>query len=97
MEVILVTHGGFAHFLLDDWAGQPGSSQSYGTQLENGEAMPVTLPGKSLPETEFQLTGTWAHIGPRYPKDGAMEDSSPQVNVHGLRDCGVFTPDRLRL
>jgi broad specificity phosphatase PhoE len=96
-EIILVTHGGFTHFLLDDWAGDPGSSRSYGTQLDNGEALPVTLPGKSLPEVGFQLTGTWAHIGPRYPNDGAMEDCSPEVYIHGRRDCGVFTPDSLRL
>jgi hypothetical protein len=96
LEVILVTHGGFAHFLFNRWEGVPGDSRSFGTQLRNGQARPMTQPGKLQDGAEFQGTGRWFHIGPDYPAAGQRLDSSDEVSRHGRRDCGVFTPYNLR-
>ena len=95
-EIIVVTHGSFAHFFFDNWDGEPGDSLSYGTQLANGQARPMALPDKSLPDDGFQPCGTWIHIGPDYPEDGISEDYSPEVYLKGQRDCGVFTSSSLQ-
>lgn len=96
MEVIVITHGDFAHFIFDCWAGEPGNSVSYGTQLLNGQAQAMTLPNKSLPPAKFQPCGTLMHIAPDYPAEGIWEDESPEVYLDGVRDCGIFTPSELK-
>lgn len=94
-EVIIVTHGGFAHFLFDRWTGDPGDSESLGPQLKNGEARPMTLPGKAIDGTQLHSTGTMVHFGPRYPQDASLLDDSPEV-INGPRDYGMFTAASLR-
>jgi broad specificity phosphatase PhoE len=87
-EVIVVTHGGFVHFLWDRWHGHPGSSSSSGENLFNGEAVPVTLSDASFHEANEDCQPQ-----PHYPgmKRVELED------YKGVpRDCGMFTADRLR-
>ena len=90
MEIIIVTHGSFAHRLFNLWMGQPGDSNSGGTQLGDGKARPMTLPGKTLDGAELQETGEWVHIGPQYPKEGSSLDASDEV-LQGPKDYGAFT------
>jgi broad specificity phosphatase PhoE len=89
-EIIIVTHGAFAHFLFNNWMGQPGDSESRGTQLENGEARPMTMPGKLLDGVGLETTGTWVHVGPLYPEEGSLLDTSAEV-LDGPKDYGIFT------
>ena len=94
-EVIVLTHGSFAHFLFNHWHEKTGLSLT--TQLENGQARPMTLPGKSLPGNELKTCGTLLHVGPtHYPTDTINEDNHPDVYLRGKRDYGIFTPLALR-
>jgi broad specificity phosphatase PhoE len=63
-EIVVVTHGSFAHFLFNAWEGEPGNSESHGFQLETGKTVPLALPDRSLPMTNFQICGSVIHIGP---------------------------------
>jgi hypothetical protein len=96
VEIVIITHASFAHFLFNDWLGPPGepSSRSFGTQLGHGEARTFTLPGKNVPGVEFGAFAT--SVGPAYPLPTLREDYTPQVYRLGKRDCGVFTEQSLR-
>ena len=95
-EIVVVTHASFAHFLFNDWLGPPGEpgSRSFGSQLRHGFALTLTLPGKNLPGIEFGAYATG--VGPPYPLQSLKEDYTPHVYRAGLRDCGIFTDQRLR-
>jgi len=96
VEVIVVTHGSFAHFLFGSWEGEPGASMSRGVQLRNGEARPMTLPNKTQPDSKFKSCGILGNIGPMYPPEGRCKDGSSGVFLTGIRDCGIFTARELR-
>jgi len=90
-EVIVVTHGSFAHFFFNRWDKETGLSLI--TQLENGQARPMTLPGKSFTEKELKSCGTLLHVGPKtYPRDTIHEDNEYRGKRPRARDCGIFTP-----
>jgi broad specificity phosphatase PhoE len=93
-EIVVVTHGSFAHFLFNDWSGTPGESISFGYQLGNGVARTLTMPDMTLAGIEF---GAFVKgFGPNYPVTGIREDNQPRVYRFGKRDCGVFTDNSLR-
>jgi len=92
-EIVVVTHGSFAHFLVNDWAGAPGASMSVAFQLANGVARTLTMPGKTLPGIEFGAFATG--VGPSYSVLSIREDDLPRVYRYGKRDAGVFTDQRL--
>jgi hypothetical protein len=92
-EIVVVTHGSFAHFLFNDWCGTPGASMSLGDQLDNAKARTLTMPGTTLPGAEFGAFA--AGTGPDYLVKSSREDNSPRVYQFGKRDCGVFTDDWL--
>ena len=93
-EIIVITHGSFLHFLLNWWTGEPGKSRPYSTQLQLGQAKPFTLPGKTLSGLEFERFVQYA--GPMYPSANKLRDISKEVSLHGMRDCGIFTPENIR-
>lgn len=93
-EIILVSHGSFVHFLLNWWAGEPGKSRSFSTQLQLGQARPFTLPGKNLPGLEFEPLISYA--GPSYPLESKLQDFKDEVALLGKRDCGIFTVERVQ-
>jgi hypothetical protein len=92
VEVVVVTHRAFAHFLWDKWAGKPGKSGTAGFQLDNGEAVPVTLAGPGQPEGGFCECDVLIRPNPFY--DLRLETVADLFDK--VRDCGVFTPVRLR-
>ena len=92
-EIIVVTHGGFVHFFYDQWLGVPGESGSGGDQLDNAEAIPMTLAGTSLPDEGFCTCPLGINPGPYY-KGLTIETASDLADVR--RDCGIFTPARLQ-
>jgi broad specificity phosphatase PhoE len=92
-EIVVVTHGSFAHFLFNDWSGTPGDSRSFGDQLGNAKARTFTMPGPMLPGAEFGAFA--AGTGPDYLVKSSREDYSLHVCEFGTRDCGVFTDDWL--
>ena len=94
MEIIVVTHGTFLHFLLNWWTGEPGESRPYSIQQEFGEAKPFTLPGKRLPGLEFERLVHYS--GPIYPMKHKLQDFSDEVSLRGIRDCGIFTPESIQ-
>ena len=93
-EILIVTHGSFAHFLFNRWDGEPGKSRSCGTQLHHGHASFATLPGPGLPGEDMKVFRGYA--GPGYPVSLDFLDYSPQVADYGVRDCGIFTKDKMR-
>jgi broad specificity phosphatase PhoE len=92
-EIILVTHGSFIHFLLNRWTGKPGS-HSASAQLQPGEAQPMTIPGKSFPDQDFQSLTRYA--GPLYPLKWKLQDYEPRTLYFENRDCGIFTHETIR-
>jgi len=66
-EIIVVTHGGFVQFFFDNWEGFPGSSVSYGPELGNAEAFPMTLPGPQCQDGRFRRCPLDIRPGPEYP------------------------------
>jgi broad specificity phosphatase PhoE len=93
-EILVVTHGSFAHFLFDQWAGEPGESGSISQQLHHGQVNFVTMPGPELAGHDLKVFRRW--VGPGYPITFDFLDLSPRVCDHGTRDCGIFTPDKVR-
>jgi broad specificity phosphatase PhoE len=91
-EIIVVTHGGFMHFFYDQWDDVPGDSGSGGFQLDNAQAVPMTLAGVDLPDEGFRSCPLGVYPGPYINVE--IEDASDLADVP--RDCGIFTPDRLR-
>jgi len=93
-EIVVVTHGSFYYFLMNDWFGRPGASRSFTIPLRNGCAKTVTMPGKVDPGIEF---GAFSEeIGPGYDVTSIREDNLPRVYRWGKRDCGVFTDESYR-
>lgn len=92
-EIILVTHGSFIHYLFNRWTGEPGS-HSASAQLQPGEAQPMTMPGKSFPEQDFQPLIQYA--GPLYPLKWKLQDYEPRILYFETRDCGIFTNETIR-
>ena len=92
VEIIVVTHGDFAHFLWHKWAGNPGKSGTAGFQLSNGVAIPVTLAGSGQPEGGFCECDLLIRPSPSY--DLKEETVADLFDI--VRDCGVFTPVHLR-
>ena len=92
-EVIVITHGTFLNYLLNWWTGEPGTSRPYSRQQGLGEAKPFTLPGKSLPGSEFNLFVRYS--GPVYPVEHKLHDFGNEVSLRGVRDCGIFTPESI--
>jgi len=86
-EIIVVTHGGFVHFLYDDWRGFPGESWSNGVQLENAEALPMTLPGPQCEDGGFRRCPWDISVGASYV-NLCMKDAPSRVKG----DFGMFTP-----
>ena len=93
-EILVVTHGSFAHFLFNQWEGEPGKSGSCSRQLHHGHVSFTTLPGPSLPGDDMTVFRRW--IGPGYPISFDFLDYSPEVANQGVRDCGIFTKDKVR-
>lgn len=91
-EIIVVTHGGFMHFFYDQWDDVPGDSGSGGFQLDNAQAVPMTLSGVDLPDEGFRSCPLGIYPGPYINVE--IEDASDLADVP--RDCGIFTPDHLR-
>ena len=93
-EIILVSHGSFVHLLLNRWAGRPGASRTHSPQFQVGEAKPYTIPGKTLRGLQFEKLVDYD--GPFYPSEYSTQDSSAEVELYGVRDCGIFTHDSVR-
>jgi broad specificity phosphatase PhoE len=93
-EIILISHGSFLHFLMNWWAGEPGNSRSLATQLQPGDAIPFTLPGSSIPGLEFKHFVDYE--GPEFPSEWRLEDYDDDVALRAIRDCGIFTIERVR-
>lgn len=93
-EIIVISHGSFLHFLINCWAGEPGNSRSLATQLQPGDAKPFILPGTSIPGLEFKRFVDY--VGPDYPPEWRLEDYDDEVALRGIRDCGIFTIERVR-
>jgi broad specificity phosphatase PhoE len=97
VEIVVVTHASFAHFLFNDWRGEPGDSVSNAKRLDYGLAQSVTLPGNFLPGLEFQRYE--AHEGfvqLAYPPEGSTKDEDQWVQRFTVRDCGIFTERKYR-
>jgi broad specificity phosphatase PhoE len=93
-EIIVISHGSFLHFLLNQWAGEPGNSRSLAPQLQPGDAKPFTLPGSSLLGLAFEQLVRY--YGPDFPPELREEDYDDEVALRGIRDCGIFTIERVR-
>jgi len=93
-EIIVISHGSFIHFLINRWANEPGSSRSFSFQFQPGRAKPFILPGPSLPGLEFKRFVDY--IGPRYPPELSLQDYDDEVAQRGIRDCGIFTMEKVR-
>ena len=93
-EILVVTHGSFAHFLFNQWDGEPGETISIASQLHYGQAKFATIPGPGLPGHDLKVFKRYA--GPGYPVSFDFLDFSPEVCDRGARDCGIFTPDEVR-
>jgi hypothetical protein len=92
VEIVIITHAAFAHFLWGKWSGVPGKSGTAGFQLDNGVAIPVTLAGPGQPEGGFHESDLLIGPSPSYALN--VETVVDLLNV--VRDCGVFTPPGLR-
>jgi broad specificity phosphatase PhoE len=93
-EILVVTHGSFAHFLFNQWAGEPGKTRSMATQLQFGQVNFATIPGPGLPGHDLMVFKRY--LGPGYPVSFNLLDYSPEVRDHGARDCGVFTSHKMQ-
>src|SRR5205814_10393501 len=93
-EIIVISHGSFLHFLINWWANEPGNSRSLAPQLQPGEAKPFTFPGSSLPGFDFEPLVSYD--GPEFPPEWRVEDYDDEIAILGVRDCGIFTIERVR-
>jgi len=93
-EIIVISHGSFLHFLLNWWAGEPGTSRSLAPQLQPGQAKPFTLAGPSIAGLEFEPLVHYA--GPGYPALFSIQDYAVEIAQFGVRDCGTFTIDSIQ-
>ena len=93
-EIIVISHGSFLYFLLGWWAQEPGNSRSLAPQLQLGQTKPFTLLGRSIDGLEFEPLVDYAGSG--YPLVLSIEDYNDEIALRGVRDCGIFTINRVR-
>jgi len=93
-EIIVITHGSFAHYLFNYWSGDPGKSYSALFPLGRGRVQPSIMP--EAPSSEDKLIPFLRYAGPFYSRRGELQDFEPDVYASGERDCGIFTDAKIR-
>jgi len=93
-EILVVTHGSFAHFLFNRWEDEPSKSGSCSRHLLSGHVSFTTLPGSGLPGNDITMFRAW--FGPGYPISIDFLDYISEVVDRGARDCGIFTKEKVR-
>ena len=92
-EVIVVTHGSFARYLINFWEGEPGRSFCGSIELMHGNAQPYIMPQD--PSSNAELTPFVPYLGTTFSNEGELKDCDPYVYAYMPRDCGIFTDEKI--
>lgn len=92
-EIIVITHGIFAHYLINFWESEPGRSFSGSIPFMRGFAQPYIMSEDASIDAMF--TPFMRYMGPWCSEEGDRRDNEPEVYAYMRRDCGVFTDIRI--